>query len=489
MKKLTDLLSGSDIRGYALKENGTPDLTDENINKIAQGIIDWYNKKYGKALKKVALGRDSRVTGERILNTIGDVLAQNGIEIIDVGLATSPAMFMLTQEDIAPDLSIMITASHMPMDRNGIKMVTPEGGLASSDIKEILEIAETKEPIEIEDVEFSTYNYLDDYADNLVEIVREKTGKERPLEGLNIVIDAGNGSGGFFAHQVLEPLGADITGSQFLEPDGTFPNHIPNPEEEEAIDAIIESVKGNEADMGIIFDTDVDRSAIIDEKGNPINKSAYIAFISSILLDDYPGATIVTDSVTSNGLKDFIEAKGGKHRRFKRGYKNVIDEAKRLNSLGQETVLAMETSGHGAVKDNYFLDDGAYLAVLSLIALARAKDENKTVSEYLKDYHFPLEEKEIRLVIQDDDYRKVGEDLINDFAEYAKTQPGWSIVEPNYEGIRVDCDSENGNGWILVRQSLHEPKIPINIESDTEGGTDFIEQRLDEFLTNYPNVN
>lgn len=489
---LIQLLSGSDIRGYALQaEDGSdPDLTNEAALKIGYTFNKWFEKKFGKKLSRVAIGRDSRVTGENLAQATSMGLIAAGTSVLDTGLATSPAMFMLTQNpNYDVDAAIMITASHMPSNRNGIKIVTKQGGLSSADVREILELGEdiitdfTPDGASRTEIDF-----IPEYSQNLVRIVREKTGQEKPLEGTHIVVDAGNGAGGFFAEQVLVPLGADISGSRYLEPDGTFPNHIPNPEEKEAIDSIIEAVQENNADMGIIFDTDVDRSAIVDETGTPINKSAFIAFIASLLLEETPGATIVTDSVTSNGLTDFIEAKGGKHHRFKRGYKNVIDEAKRLNAEGQETVLAMETSGHGAVKDNYFLDDGAYLAVLSLVALNKAKSQGLPVSEYLSDFKYPLEEEEIRLVIHDPDFKQVGNQFIEEFKAFALNQPGWSLAEPNYEGIRVNCDEENGNGWILVRLSLHEPKIPVNIESDSEGGVDLIKARFNQFLENYENI-
>ena len=175
-------------------------------------------------------------------------------------------------------------------------------------------------------------------------------------------MDAGNGAGGFFADKVLEVLGADTNGSQFLDPDGTFPNHIPNPEDKEAMESICDAVIKKNADLGIIFDTDVDRAAVVDRFGRDINRNRIIALISAIVLGERKGATIVTDSITSEGLKKFIEEDlGGVHHRFKRGYKNVINEAIRLNEEGTYTPVAIETSGHCALMENYFLDDGAYL--------------------------------------------------------------------------------------------------------------------------------
>jgi len=137
-------------------------------------------------------------------------------------------------------------------------------------------------------------------------------------------------------------------------------HHVPNPEAKEAIESIKKAVLDNNADFGIIFDADGDRSAFIDNTGREINRNNLIALLSDILLKQTPGATIVTDSVTSAGLKKFIENHGGKHHRFKRGYKNVINEAKRLNNEGIYTPLAIETSGHAAFINNYFLYQDHY---------------------------------------------------------------------------------------------------------------------------------
>ena len=197
-------------------------------------------------------------------------------------------------------------------------------------------------------------------------------------------MDAGNGAGGFYAAKVLVPLGADTTGSQFLEPDGSFPNHIPNPENHGAMQSICDAVKAHGADFGIIFDTDVDRGAAVDDQGNAINRNRLIAMMAAVVLREHPGSTIVTDSITSDGLTQFIEGElKGVHHRFKRGYKNVINEAIRLNHEGQESWLAIETSGHGAMKENYFLDDGAYLVSKLLVELAKTKLQNQSLRDLI----------------------------------------------------------------------------------------------------------
>ncbi|MBQ2306976.1 MAG: phosphomannomutase/phosphoglucomutase, partial [Clostridia bacterium] len=312
------------------------------------------------------------------------------------------------------------------------------------------------------------------------------TGALRPLEGTHIIVDAGNGAGGFYAEKVLKPLGADTAGSQFLEPDGTFPNHIPNPEDKKAMDSIQQAVLDTHADFGIIFDTDVDRAGAVDRHGKEINRNRIIAMIAAIAIAEHPGATIVTDSITSSGLKKFIEQElGGVHHRFKRGYKNVINEAIRLNGEGIYTPVAIETSGHGALKENYFLDDGAYLIAKLLIQLALMRKEGRHIDELIDKLEEPAEAVEFRLNIADNDFKTYGQGVIDALGEYVKTQAGWAPEEVNYEGLRVRCENADERGWFLLRLSLHDPLLPLNIESDVAGGNLAIAKKLVPFFKQF----
>ena len=283
----------------------------------------------------------------------------------------------------------------------------------------------------------------------------------------------------------MAPLGADTSGSQFLEPDGHFPNHIPNPENAQAMESLVQAVQKHNADFGLIFDTDVDRVGAVDKGGVVVNKNRLIAVISAILLRETPGATIVTDSITSTGLAQFIQAHGGKHHRFKRGYKNVINEAISLNQQGRYTPLAIETSGHAALKENYFLDDGAYLAIRLLIEVARLHQNNQGISDLLSTLAEPEESIEFRLPIRCDDFVSYGQRLIGRLTEYAEKDPAFSLAPNNYEGVRVQFGPADGDGWFLLRLSLHEPLIAINIESDRTGGCQTIARRLFDFLQPY----
>jgi phosphomannomutase len=369
-----------------------------------------------------------------------------------------------------------------------LKFFTAKGGLEKQDISAILALAKTNQfdlattPGSIIERDFMSV-YADQFVTQIRQAVNHPTNFDRPLTGLKIIVDAGNGAGGFYADRVLQPLGADTTGSQFLDPDGTFPNHVPNPEDPAAMAAICQAVIKHQADFGIIFDTDVDRSAAVDSTGKELNRNRLIGLISAIVLAEYPKSTIVTDSITSDGLTQFIEQElGGVHHRFKRGYKNVINESIRLNQTGQASWIAIETSGHAAMKENHFLDDGAYLVSKLLIELAKARLAGKFLTDLIANLQEPVASKELRIKINAADFQAIGQQVIAQMQTFALSQSDWKIVPKNHEGVRVACTSDSEDGWFLLRLSLHDPVIPVNIESNIAGGVDRIEQRLLSFL-------
>ena len=480
------LQNGSDIRGIALEgiEGQHVNLTEQACRDIGRGFALWLSQKTDKRPLRVAVGRDSRLSGPALCAWICEAMAAEGLSVTDLGMASTPAMFMSTvTEGYEYDASVMITASHLPFNRNGFKFFTPKGGLEKQDIAEILKFAASDGHTDLPAGSIETGAFMDAYAALLCKKVRDATGSETPLAGLRIVVDAGNGAGGFYAAKVLQPLGANTDGSRYLEPDGSFPNHIPNPENEAAMQSIMDAVAETHADLGIIFDTDVDRAGAVLSDGSELNRNRIIAMLSAILLREHPGTTIVTDSITSTGLAAFIEKHGGVHHRFKRGYRNVINESIRLNNEGHDSQLAIETSGHGALKENYFLDDGAYLVTRLLIELARGKKEGYTLESLITDLAEPAESREFRMNLLCDDFKTYGQSVIDQLTEYAKSQSGWAIAPSNYEGIRVNLDKAHGDGWFLLRLSLHDPLMPLNIESDSVGGVKVIAKELYAFLS------
>ena len=483
------LKSGTDVRGVALE--GVPgeevNLTDEAVTGIMKAFCAWAAQRCGKEKLTIAIGHDSRLSAGRISACAVKAVTESGCDAIVTGLSSTPSMFMLLQEeDIGADASVMITASHLPFNKNGLKFFTPEGGLEGKDIADILAMAAEGAALSGSGC-VRELCYIDRYSEGLVRFVREKTGQEKPLAGKKIVVDAGNGAGGFYVDKVLKPLGADTEGSQFLEPDGNFPNHIPNPEDKKAMHAVSQRVKETGADFGIIFDTDVDRAGAVDKQGEEINRNRLIALISAILLQEKSG-TIVTDSVTSDGLTAFIESRGGKHCRYKRGYRNVIDKAKELNAAGEYSPLAIETSGHAALMENYFLDDGAYLVTRILVSLAQLAKEGKDIGDLIADLPEPAEAAEVRLgftTLGKQDFKNNGNFAIRELQLRVPDLPGMTLAAENFEGVRINFDKDHGDGWALVRMSLHEPIMPINFESNSKGGCCVIANELIALLAPY----
>lgn len=482
--------SGTDIRGVASEgvEGQSVNLTNEVITDITKGFVKWLCDKTGKNSTEltVAVGRDSRISGPRIMEQVEKALMAGGVQMLNCGLASTPSMFMTTV-DLKCDGAVQITASHHPFNRNGLKFFTVDGGLESEDITALLENAENKNFVDnCNGGTTKTVDYMSQYCKHLRDMICKGVNSKnyhKPLEGFKIVVDAGNGAGGFYADKVLAPLGADTTGSQFLEPDGMFPNHVPNPEDAVAMSFISKAVLDNKADLGVIFDTDVDRGGAVDSTGNEINRNRLVAVAAAIALENAKGGTIVTDSTTSAGLKTFIEEDlQGKHHRFKRGYKNVINEAIRLNKEGIDCPLAIETSGHAAMRENYFLDDGAYLCTKIIIKMAQLRSQGKDISSLTANLKEPVESREIRFKITDSDFRATGNRIIKELEEYAKTQPGWLLADDSREGVRVSFGENDGNGWFLLRLSVHDPIMPLNVESNKSGGIDIILDKLMAFL-------
>ena len=490
--ELKKLKSGTDIRGVACDGVvGQPiELTDNVINLIVRAFATWLMKKGFPDQTVVAVGHDCRISGPRIHNAVIAALNKSGMTVYDCGLCTTPAMFMTTVLT-GCDAAISITASHHPFNRNGLKFFTRDGGLDGKDISEIIGYAENETLYKVATFgKIKPLNFLNTYATYLRKMITDALGVDanaKPLEGLHLVVDAGNGAGGFYATNVLAPLGADISGSINLEPDGMFPNHIPNPENQYAMECACKATLDAKADLGIIFDTDVDRAGAVGPDGTEINRNRLVALASVLALEDCEGGTIVTDSVTSSGLKTFIEEDlGGHHYRYRRGYKNVIDEAIRLTAEGTVCPLAIETSGHAAFRNNFFLDDGAYLITRIVIKMAQLKKEGKSINDLTATLKEPVDRAEIRLDITEEDFKSLGQKVIAALESYSAAKDGWHIADDNREGIRVYCDE--GDGWFLLRLSVHDPVMPLNIESDSEGGCKKIAEGLAEFFVKIDGV-
>lgn len=490
MENLLKLKNGSDIRGIAITTpEHTANLTPDTVRLIARGLLAW-TKKMAKPQPLIGIGRDSRLSGPELAHALTQELLAGGANVIDFGMATTPAMFMATQfPEFNCDFGIMLTASHLPYFYNGIKIFSKKGGAEKEDIGWILshadELLQNATPGTLRQADLLT-----PYAQDMVAKIKKgmHTTSDTPLANMKILVDAGNGAGGFFAEQILKPLGANTTGSQFLNPDGHFPNHMPNPDNKEAMASIKEAVLNHHADLGVIFDTDVDRAAVVTGDGKVLNRNNLIALLSQIILAEHPGTRIVTNSPTTDHLKDFIENLGGIQVRYISGYRNVINKAVALNDAGFDCQLAIETSGHAAFKENYFLDDGAYVIAKILMSLPKLSQEGRSLTDLIANLKQPAETLERRFKITGDNYRSTGESVIAQMADYITEIDGWEVNPANEEGIRVKLSAPYGSGWFLLRMSLHEPLLVLQVENDETNINEKVLKTLQPFFAKFTTV-
>ena len=492
VKDLIGLISGSDVRGTAVETPGSPlTLPPQTARLWAMGYGRWLGGGGtcgAQAKPVVGVGRDMRLSSPALHAAAIEGLQAVGCRVVDLGMCTTPACFLACVHPATRlDGAIMVTASHHPFDKNGMKFFTPKGGLDKADLLVAAALAfagGTCDGVQgLESVAF-----LPLYVDWMVDLVREGIGGgDKPLAGERIVVDAGNGMGGFFV-EVLQRLGADTTGSICLEPDGAFPDGVHNPEQPQGIAPLCRAVRQSGASFGILFDPDCDRSAAVDGAGEPIVRNRLIA-LAATLVGRRPGCTIVTDSLAGAGVTEFLAARGMRHVRSKRGYRNLINDMTAINRDGGDCPLAIETSGHAAFAAHYCMDDGAYLAARLLIAIGLHKrGAGEALDGRTADLWQPPAEAEARIAITAADFGAVQKTVIAAVAVAVATQPGWRVDGENPDGVKV-FTGPGERDWLIVRPSVHDPVLPVNFEASDDATLRMMVRWLDASLADLPDIN
>lgn len=513
IQQLQDASNGFDLRGIYIDEtnssncnNQIPYLTNELAFYIGIGFGEYIRKQVLDNSKEIhiGVGRDPRSSGLVLSNYLcaGLEYACNRIKAYDCGLCTTPSMYISCSKELLSNLydntkysypwpfdgAISITASHLPSEWNGMKFFTcnhptniGEEGIQAI-IKNVKKLKESNINILNKVKIRKVYPFLTIYSKYLqFTILKLLNSKSmNPLNGIKICVNAGNGAGGFLA-STLSELGADVSSSINLEPDGTFPIHIPNPEDKIAMSTTLNQVIETHADIGICLDCDADRVGLIDGISKTIiNRNKLVALVAtaaviqdSSLVQEINGSkfTIVTDSATSNGITRYIESKlQGNHLRFKKGYRFVIEKGKSIPSC----LVAVECSGHGGWKSNNWVDDGCYTAIRLVTYFIQQHQQNvsiKSLDSLISEYEEPIESREFRIKVinnQRQTIQMIENIVIEKLKFISKNIIDWSIEPINYEGIRINFNHKSG--WFMLRRSLHEPILSLHIESELPHG-------------------
>lgn len=440
-----------DIRGIA-----DTDLTNETVELIGKAYGTYMIR---KGYKKISVGRDVRLTSERIQNAVSKGILSTGLDVVQVGQVTTPITYFSIAH-LETDGSVMVTGSHNPIEFNGLKMNEGLLSLYGDAIQDLLALIE-KEDFESGKGALTQVDVLPAYKAMLLERIK----LQKPFK---IVIDAGNGTAGPIAPEIYRKLGCDVV-EIYCEPDGHFPNHLPDPTVLKYIKDLIAKVKSEKANIGLGYDGDSDRVGVIDEKGRVVFADQLIAILSKEILAKYPGATIPFDVKCSQMLPEEIEKAGGSPLMYKTGHSLIKQKMKETGSP-----FAGEMSGHIFYKDNYYgFDDGIYVS-LRLVQYLSTLD--KPLSEIVDELPHYFATPELRIECPDEDKWTVVEKLTETFKKE------YEVVD--IDGARVLF----GDGWGLVRVSNTQPILVLRFEARTEARLKEIKERFRTELAKFPTV-
>jgi len=435
-----------DVRGLVGR-----DLSEDFVYRLGLAI-GAYGRRYNVGI--MTLGRDCRLSSEGFSKTIARGLSDTGISVIDLGMCATPMLYYSIRRYEAQG-GVMVTGSHNPPDFNGFKICIGPDTIYGDEIQELRRIMEAENYDRRGGGAVTTRDITSDYQDYLV-------GNVKIQPGLKIVVDAGNGTGGFFSLPIFRRLGCIVT-ELYCEPDGRFPNHHPDPTVPENLRELIVTVKEKRADVGIAFDGDADRIGVITDRGDVLWGDELLLLFSRFLLRENPGAAIIGEVKCSQKLYDDIAAHGGRPIMWKAGHSLIKGKMKEEKAL-----LAGEMSGHLFFADRYFGYDDAIYASLRLLEIVSSS--GRKISDILSDVPETFTTPEIRVDCPDQIKFRVVEDAKEHFRKDFK------IID--IDGVRIPFH----DGWGLIRSSNTQPVLVLRFEAKTEARLQEIRQMIEKVL-------
>lgn len=448
-----------DIRGVAVGQQAQ--LTPVVAELVGKAYGTYVQKEFG--LEQIFVGGDNRVSTPALKAAMMNGLASTGLNVVDIGGVMTPTTyFAAATHDKAG--SIMITGSHLDTQYNGIKMAYGKLALAGQQIQDLLQLIHNDDFKVAEGNISEDLDLINRHMATIKDMV--KLGERK----LKVVVDAGNGLSGTYVPPIMEALGVEVV-CLFCESDGTYPNHLPNPEDPELTKDLEAKVVETGADFGIGFDGDADRCGLIDNHGHHVSADRLIAMLARDMLVRHPGAKIVYDVKASQLLDDIIVEAGGEPIMWKSGHSLM---KLKMNEVG--ALLGGEVSGHIFIGEDYHGFDDAPLVALKAIEILSKTDES--LSEILGKMPSMLATPEIILKTPDDEIK---------FKIIDKAQ---TELEKDYKVVTVDgARAQFPNGWGLVRASNTQPAITMRFEAKTKEAIVEYMKKFRDLIDEYEGVN
>lgn len=434
---------------------------------VGQGIDEAFafllGRAFGTFLKevnpdsiRVSVGRDCRLSSGSLAFRVMDGLLDTGMGVTDLGMCPTPLQYF-SLHHLNLDGGIMVTGSHNPPEYNGFKLSIGKETIFGKEIRKLREIMKTERLIKgTGKNKIEQYDILKAYGDFMKRRFSYLSGNG--YKRLKIVVDAGNGTAGVVAPEILEAMGCDVI-TLYCEPDGRFPNHHPDPTVVEYISDLIRVTRDEKADIGVGYDGDADRIGVIDSSGNIVWGDQIMIVLSRDILKTKPGSIIIGDVKCSQLMFDDIEKNKGVPVMWKTGHSLVKNKMK-----AEGAILAGEFSGHIFIADDYFGYDDALYATFRLIEVM--KKTGKGLKDLLSDVPPSFSTPEIRIECPDDRKKAVVGTLVRICKEYCNSGKGDVPVRRIYDtdGARLVFDK----GWGLVRSSNTQPVIVMRFEAEDE---------------------
>ncbi|MDR1495285.1 MAG: phosphomannomutase/phosphoglucomutase [Rickettsiales bacterium] len=434
-------LDGSILNQYDIRGIVNKTLSELDSYFIGRSYGTLLRRKYNK--KTCAVGRDGRHSSERYSEKLIEGLSDSGLDIVDIGLASTPMLYFAVQF-LKMDSGVVVTASHNPPEYNGFKMLLNSGPIWDMDIKQ-LGVYSASGDLERATGSARAQNIKQDYLKFIFGILDKNVRSE-----LKVAWDCGNGA----MASIMGDVAKGLPGKHFVicdTVDGDFPNHSPDPSIEKNLEMLKAEVIKNKCDFGIGFDGDGDRVGLLDDEGFFIYGDQLLAILARDFLKQNPGEKVMSEVKASKVLYDDIAKHGGIPFMWMAGHSSQKTKMKADNIK-----LAGETSGHIFYGENHNYDDALYASLKLMNFISR---DNLKLSKIRKDFPKTYSTKEIR--VHAGDVRKF--EVIREIIARVR-QSGKNFID--VDGLRV----ESGNGWWLARASNTLPEITTRCEAMTEEG-------------------